>query len=463
MIKYPATLSSICGAGAQLSWLYAWVSFLLISFYQRIYPLPEAIGAFCLAAYIASFCRRRRWRVIQVIGVHLALGAGTGLWVVHDFYYRMQPWWSRGWLNDFFSLPRDHLEWFLLFLVVGSTVWIWSAGVRFAHRARSYTAACSRFDRGVIAFFALFLVKLTLQTRMGVEFHDSGTILTIFPFFMFSLMEVGLARSRGNDQGKAYLAGYSAVGVLASFTVGALIIGTAAVMLFLPYLKMASVAGYGIVQKAAAPFGSLAVAVIKFIFGHADWDSTISDFASSMPAVEAVEASPWMLMVQNLMMWGGWILLIAVGTIIAGVVLWYAYRWLFLKRVGAEPIEDPLSLLLWWRQLKAFLIACSLWVMRANARQTALQFFTALRRWGRHSGFRQKPNETPLEYGRRLSQQFPLLKTEITLIIDMLHREVYGQTSLNPQQLSNIRQSWKRLHSPGRWFMRLKAVMANKS
>jgi len=461
-MKYPSTLSSICSAGVQLSWLFAWVSFVLFSFYQRLYPLPEAIGVFYLAAILSSFCRRRRWRVIQVFGVQLAVGAGACLWVVHDFYYRMQPWWSRDWLSDFFSRPRDHLEGFLLFLVMVSTIVFWTAGTRFAHRARSYTAACSRFDRGVIAFFTLFLVKLTLQTRMGVEFYDSGTILAIFPFFMFSLMEVGLARSRGDDRSRVYLSGYYAVGILASFTVGALLIGTATVMLFLPHLKMASIAGYGIVQKAAAPLGSLVVAVIKFIFGHADWDSTIADFTASMPAMEAAEAGPWMLFVQKLMMWGGWILLITMGTLIAGLVLWYAYRWLFLKRVGEEPIGEPWNLLLWWKQFKAFLIACGLWVMRANARRTALQFYSALRRWGRHSGFRQKPNETPLEYGRRLSQQFPLLQKEITLIIDMLHQEIYGQTSLNSQQLSSIRQSWKRLHSPGRWPMRLKSIMTTK-
>ncbi len=454
-------LLSICGAGAQLSWLYAWASFVLFSFFQRIYPLPQALGIFSLAAFLTLFCRRRRWRVIQVIGIHLAGSAGAGLWLVYVFYYRLEPWWSRDWLTDFFKRPRDQLEWLLLFLVLGSTIVFWAAGIRFAQGARSYPCACSRFDRGIIAFFSLFLVKLTLQTRMEVQFHDSMTILMIFPFFIFSLMEIGLARSQGNDQHKSYLSGYYAVGVLASFTIGALIIGTAAVMLFLPYLKMASVAGYDLMQKAAGPLGPIVVAVIRFIFGHADWDSTIADFSPALGAAEPVVAGPWMLMLQKIMMWGGWILLVTMGTLMAGVVLWYAYRWLFLKRVGAEQIGDPWSLLAWWNQIKAFLIACGLWLFSSNAKQTACQFYAALRRWGRYSGFKQEPNETPMEYGRRLSHQFPLLKTEIRSIIDMLHWEVYGQTALNPQQISNIRQSWKKLHSPGKWPMRIKSMMRN--
>ena len=187
---------------------------------------------------------------------------------------------------------------------------------------------------------------------MGVQFHDSMALFMIFPFFIFSLTEIGLARSQGHGQHKAYLSGYYAVGVLASFTIGALIIGTAVVMFFLPYLKMASVVGYDLMQKVTGPLGPILTAVVKFIFGHADWESTIADFTPSMGTAEPVVTGPWMLMMQKIMMWGGWILLVTMGTVIAGVVLWYAYRWLFLKRVGAEQIGDPWSLLSWWKQDK---------------------------------------------------------------------------------------------------------------
>jgi hypothetical protein len=285
----------------------------------------------------------------------------------------------------------------------------------------------------------------------------------IFPFFIFSLMEIGLARSQGNGQHKAYLSGYYAVGVLASFTIGALIIGSAVVMFFLPYLKMASVVGYDQMQKAVGPLGPIVSAVIRFIFGHADWDSAISDFTSPLGTAEPVVTGPWRLMLQKIMMWGGWILLITIGTVIAGVVLWYAYRWLFLKRVGDEQTGDPWSLLIWWKQIMTFLITCGLWLFSAKAKRTALQFYAALGRWGRYSGFKQEPNETPREYGRRLSHQFPQLKTEIMLIIEMLHWEVYGQTDLNPRQIGNIRQSWKKLHSPAKWLMRIKSIITNNS
>jgi hypothetical protein len=444
-----------------LSWLYGWASFLLFSFFHRIYPLPEALGFFSLAAFLTVVHRQRRWRIIQIIGIHLAGCAVAGLWTVYTFYYRLEPWWSRGWLTDFFNRPRNQLEWFLLVFVLGYTVVFWVAGIWFSHEVRSYTTACSRFDRGIIAFFSLFLVKLTLQTRMGVQFDDSMALMMAFPFFIFSLTEIGLGRNRGDDQNKSYLSGYYAVGVLASFAVGALIMGVAIFMFFLPYLKMASVAGYDLLQDAAGPLGPLVTAAIRFIFGYAKWDSAVGDLNLQTAAAEPVESGPWMLLVQKILMWGGGILMIATGIAVACLVAWYAVRWLFMKRAGEEPVGEPWNLRSWWRRIKIFLYACCYRLLRNNTQRSALQFYIALQRWGRYSGFAQEPNETPMEYAGRLSHGFSPLKAEIMLIVEMFQREIYGETSLSLKQIIRTRQAWKKLHSPAKWAMRIKSIMAN--
>jgi len=449
---------SICGAGAQLSWLYACASFLLFSFFERIYPLPHALAIFSLAVFLTRFHRRHSRRRIQIIGIHLMGIAGAGLWIVHAFYYHLEPWWSSGWLTDFFNRPRAQVENFLLFFVLSYTIVFWVAGIRFAQQASSYTSACARFDRGMIAFFCVFLVKLALHTRMGVQFHDSMALWMIFPFFIFSLTEIGVVRNQGDGQYKEYFSGYYAVGVLASYTIGALIIGTAVVMFFLPYLKAASEVGYDLMQNAAAPLGPILTALIKFIFGYAKLDSTAPDSWLQPDSAGPVESSPWMLVVQKVLMWGGGMLMIAIGIMVAGVLLWYVMRWLFFKRIGAEQTGDPFSLLYWWMRIKAFLYTAYQWLLRTNAKRTARQFYAALRRWGRYSGFAQKSNETPMEYGRRLSHQFPHLKAEILLVIEMLHWEVYGETALHSQQLKSIRQAWKTLHSPLRWPLRIKSI-----
>jgi hypothetical protein len=454
----PARLTFICGAGAQLSWLYAWATFLIFTTFQRVYPLPETLGIFSLAVFLTLFCRGRGWRVIQVIGVHLAALAFIGLWVVNVFYYPLEPLWNQGWLTDFFSRPREPLERFLLVFVLGYTIGFWVAGTRFALQAKSYISACSRFDRGVMAFFCLFLIKLIMQTRMGVEFHDSIPILLIFPFFIFSLTEIGLARKQRNDQPTDYLSGYYTVGVLASFTIGALILGSAIFTFFLPHLTAASGVGYDLIKSTARPLAPILIAVITFLLGHAKSDPTAWNLSPSTDATgipEPGEFSTWI----KVLMWGGGILVLAIGLAAVGLILWYTIRWLFQKRVGGQESRHQWKLLSWWKRLKAFLTICYEWILRTAEKKRALEFYAALSRWGRYSGLSPKSNETPMEYGLRLSHRFPKVKTEIMLIIEMLHWEVYGETSLSPLQIKRIGTAWKKLHSPLTWPFRIKSLM----
>ena len=197
----------VMGAGAEITWLYAWASFLLLNCFQRQYPLPEAITLFLSAAILTLYPRGRGWRVIQILGFHLIGLGGACLWIIHGFYYRSESFWSRAWITAFFNQQRGHLEWFLLLFVLGFAAIFWIAGIRYARQPASYDSACLRFDRGLAALFFLFILKLVLQTQMKVQFHDAMTVLLIFPFFLFGLTEIGLSRHRENDPAKDFLEG----------------------------------------------------------------------------------------------------------------------------------------------------------------------------------------------------------------------------------------------------------------
>jgi hypothetical protein len=86
----------------------------------------------------------------------------------------------------------------------------------------------------------------------------------------------------------------------------------------------------------------------------------------------------------------------------------------------------------------------------------AVQFFTALLSWGRHSGLPHFLSETPREYGLRLKNRFPSLKKDIESIIEAFNQEVYGEINLNEQQLAIAESAWRSLRSPFRWPSRLK-------
>ena len=89
--------------------------------------------------------------------------------------------------------------------------------------------------------------------------------------------------------------------------------------------------------------------------------------------------------------------------------------------------------------------------------RVAIQFYSALLKWGRRSGLPHLLSETPVEYGSRLKMQFPSLTGEIGGIVEAFNLEVYGEVALDDEQMSLAKLSWRRLRSPRYWPIRLKS------
>jgi hypothetical protein len=433
--------------------------------FQRQYPLPETIAIFSSAAMLTLFPRGRGWRVIHIIGIHLIGLMGACLWVIHGFYDYSEPFWSRTWITAFFNQQRGPLEWFLLIFVLGFTVSFWITGIRFARQSKSYHCACSRFDRGLAAFFLLFLIKLMLQTQMKVQFQDSSTVLLVFPFFIFGLTEIGLSRHQRNGLSKDFLDGYRTIGVLTGFVLGVLILGGGVFLLFLPYLKSASVVGYELIKSAARPLAPVLIALIRFLFGYSRTGPAEPSYSSPSTGTDVVtvgETGGWMLWVEKIMIWGGAAVLTIV--MIAGVCLglWYAVRWLFAKQPVTEKDRFGWGIILIWDRLTAWLCGIYRRMTQRKEAPGAVRYYAAILRWGRYSGLPHKPNETPREYGRRLTDHFPALHHEIRLIIEMFQCEVYGEETLGYRELRDMRHAIKRMRTPRVWPLRAKSLFQSK-
>jgi hypothetical protein len=91
-----------------------------------------------------------------------------------------------------------------------------------------------------------------------------------------------------------------------------------------------------------------------------------------------------------------------------------------------------------------------------HRKKEAVQLYTALLKWGRHSGLPRFSSETPREYGIRLKRQFPAVRKEITSIIEVFNLTVYGGIVLKHTQLTLAQAAWRTLSSPLLWGRRLK-------
>ena len=461
MKSQKGSLLFLAGAGMELSWLYAWSTFITASILHRSFPLPEAIGTFALAALLTLVVRGRGWRVIlilglQVFGFLLAISR-----IVHVLFYGSHPFFGQWWLLECFRQPKNPLGWFILVIILFFALLFWVGGVTLARRLVAYLTVCTRFDLGVAAFFCLLLTKFLLLVKGGIDIQDSTPELLLFPFFVFSLLSIGMARNRSSAQ-RDFLSGYQGIGVIVSFTVVVLAFGAGLVLFFLPYLSVAAEMGYGVLKSAAAPLSPILVAILRFLFMHSrSRPETASPSSGNNEAefVSSTESSWWTELFEKVFSWGFLGLGVLIALIVCGLGMWYLFRWLFSRTTKSRKTQIQWSLIsLWASQLLSALLLC--WgkiVRRMKGYRSAVQLYSALLNWGRHSGLTHFLSETPTEYGVRLRYQFPTLNREIGLIAEAFNKEVYGQIVLDEQQFTMAKLAWRRLCSPIHWPSRFKS------
>ena len=447
----------LASGGMELSWLYAWATFMTAPLSHHLFPLPEIMGTFALAAALTIVTQGRGWRRIWIVGLQTAGFLLAALRVVYVFNYRSYPFFSQTWLKVLFSEPGSPLEWLLLLLLsLFWTLMFWVGGVRLVRRSKSYQTLCSRFDLGIAAFGGLFLIKLLLL-RNGARIQDPMTGLLTVPFFIFGLLSIGLVRNRTHVP-KDYLSGYRGVGVIVSFAVLVLIFGAGLIFLFLPQLTMAAEMGYEMLKKGARPLTPILVSILRFLFMRKRYvpSNTGSQKAEFMPSVETSGRTG---LLESILGWGFGSLVGLIALILAGFGVWYIVRWLLSKTPVNEGRQNQKGLIvLWILRLRAILLFCWEQVFRrVQGYRRAAQLYRALLDWGRYSGLPHRLTETPLEYGSRLKHHFPAVQHEIELIIEMFHQEIYGEFILNTRQFTTAHRALQRLHSPLYWPSRLRS------
>jgi hypothetical protein len=94
-------------------------------------------------------------------------------------------------------------------------------------------------------------------------------------------------------------------------------------------------------------------------------------------------------------------------------------------------------------------------------RKTAAEFYAALQKWGRRTGLARLAQETPTEYGGRMTTALPRLEPEFRVIIDAFNEEVYGETRLDEVGLATTRKAMRRLRRPSLWFSRMRLLFVS--
>ncbi len=449
----------LVSAAMELCYTYACVSFVTTGLFHRTFPFPEAVASFLAAALLTLFTDGRGWRVIFVLAFQ-SLAFVPALLRMLDIF--------NSWSDSFANLPLfkesstspiDTAGYFIILLVI-AWIWVfWAGGVQLARRPQDYAAVCSRFDRGLVAFFILFLTRFYLQIVQGIQLDDPASSFLIFPFLIFGLLAIGLVRNQSAAQ-RDFLPGYQRIGVVLGFIVIVLLIGIGLILFCLPYLTLAAEGGYGILTFLSSPVVTILFSILNWLFGT---DLKIADQPPEKPAVQhpTSEWIPpwWLLLLGQILAVLVVIILVLFVLALLGLMLYFIFLGLIGKS-SLDPDKPSVQGLLAsaGAQLRALLR--SVWrafLGSIRGYRNAVLLYAALRTWGRHSGLPHSSDETPTEYGSRLRLRFPMFQAEIESIVQAFNREVYGEMALDEQQLTAARSAWRELASPLHWPMRLRA------
>lgn len=446
----------------ELSWFLGWAMFCSLMTMHRPFPFFETIVAFALAGFVTRLSTGKGWRIASVLGIEILGLLCATLLVIHGIYYGSSSLLDSGWLAVFFDGSRSVLEWLILSLNLFLIMILWTGGVTLARRPKGYYSTCNRFDLGLAAFFALFVIKLIALTKGEAMVEDSLSLLFVFPFFLFGLLSIGMARMQGAAS-KAFLPGYRGIGVIASF-VAVVLLGTGGLLLFfLPGLTAAAQMGYRALTVVGRPLVPVLVAVLRFVFGpRGNRPAAIATESSHLVDWDKIAPQThgwWMEFLEKVLGWGLWGLMLLALLFASAIALFYAMKWLLSRTEGSGHQTKSVSsrfVALW-----AFLAGACMKIFRGvRGYQKAAELYGALLGWAGRSGFPHYRSETPLEFGTRLNARFPALKPPIELIIGAYNREVYGETVLGGAPLAAANSAWQFLRSPLRWPARFKSWLA---
>ncbi|HVN96021.1 MAG TPA: DUF4129 domain-containing protein [Syntrophorhabdaceae bacterium] len=459
-MKKQATVAlALTSGGMEICWLYSWAIFSVTACMHQPFPILGALLAFVGAAMLTRISQGKGWRVIYVGGLQVLGFLCVSLLVIHDIYEQTRPLFSSGWCVAFIHMARDPLEWLVLFLVIFWILAFWVGGITFCRRPMSYYDLCYRFDAGLAAFFGLSILKLLLGTKGGVVIEDRTSLALIFPFFLFSLMAVGMAKDE-NGETTDFLPGYRGVGTMAGFIAAIFLSAGSLALFFVPVLKGAATVGYRALHTGARWMVPGIETVLRFVFGARNVRPEPAGSSLKGMVADRLLGSDtwWMRLLDKILAWGIRGLAVALLVFLCAMLIYYLVKWLFsrtsygLKKMRATGENIPWYVRLW--RIVIFLYRSIL--QRVRGYDRASEVFQALLRWADHSGIHRGIQETPLEFGSRLNGYFPDLAAQVNLIVGAFNKEAYGDATVCPEYFGPVRSALISLVHPRHWPARCK-------
>ena len=466
MKKRGGVLLTCISSGMEICWIYAWISFSMKAIMGHSISLPATAAILTFAGILTYVSRGRGWRIVTLSVMHILAYSFASLIVLHGLFYPSHSVAGTAWINLFLAASRTPLEWIHLILALIWVGLIWLGGAAFAKREKIYVTTCTRFDIGLAAFFVLLLAKLALRVKGGIDADDHVSSALIYPYLLLGIIAIGMTRV-GHDGSRHFLPGHGGFGILMSVVSVIVLSASSLIAFFIPILTQVAETGQQVLKNTALWILPVVSGVIRFMFtgGRIRPDPPSGSSPKGGQGSESMFVGSWWTeLLEKIFRWGLEVMVVLFFVSAIALLLFLILKWLF-SRTAINPmtaVNRDVSLP-WFVRLWAFFSA--LWKAVKNVTHgytRATELFSVLSEWGRRSGLPRLITDTPLEFGARLSRQFPKLKAEIETIITALSIEAYEEKRLTGQQFASALIAWRTLRNPVHWPRRLKTRFINK-
>ncbi|MFH2132988.1 MAG: DUF4129 domain-containing protein [bacterium] len=439
--------------GMEICWLQAWSEFLMVSIFHYQVPILFTVIIYLGGAFSRYVCQLRSWMIIQVLLIRTVCFSAFLVLATYGAFYPFNGYPEELGYHRLFALDKGIAGWGFVFMFVLVSWVIWKRGAVSVANPTNNDNMYHRFDLGIAALAVLLVIYSFLAVHLDVVVADPLRKFQYIPFFLFGLLAIG-AVMIANHQVKSYASGFQKIGIALSFSVVILTLGVGVVLLFQSQLVVSAEIISTVARKTGQPLGALFIWLVRALWGprRMRQDAVANSGSQQEGAILRPEVTAGPGIFEQIIAW------VMIGLlIIASVFCLYLFvraliRFLMRKTGPGSGNQFSINWLAWLGKLSAILQRLfSMIGNRFKLPDCAMDFYLILTQWGNVSGVRGKISETPLEYASRLIRYFPALETEITLLIDMIHLEIYGEKPLDQKQINMARQTCKTLSNPVHW------------
>ena len=349
----------------------------------------------------------------------------------------------------FAGITADPLAAAVVLVALGT---FWLRGIWLEAAPPTHVFVVARFDEGLLEF----LIVLIMAAVIMVENPQADAFAV--PYFIFSLLALGISRFRSAQRGGFRAGGKRAVliSAAAAFTLAAY-----GVVRLVPALGAPA-------RKAAASLGAFTLGILKYIEIFLVWlfkprsgrPFFVADDSVHLQAPLPESAEGGYSLFGTIVMWIvmgilGCIILFLLALLVVSIVRILAKR-------SPKPAGHPRRLgagkwlLAFLTHLSRIFAAPFLRRRRARAYSPAQAAYIRLLACGRAGGIPRAANETPREFASRLELCFPESATGAKLIVEALEAEIYGAHILPEEALKAVKWASGKLKPMG--FLRARAV-----